>query len=69
MDKILVDSSNLVAVGYDPRQQVLEVEFQTGSSYQYVGVPSELYQQLMTASSKGQYFHDYIMNKFDFARL
>ena len=69
MDKILVNSSNLIAVGYDPSQQVLEVEFQSGGSYQYLNVPSDLYQSLMTASSKGEYFHDYIMNKFDFAKV
>ena len=69
MDKILVNSSNIIAVGYDPQQQVLEVEFQSGGLYQYLNVPGELYQSLMTAVSKGEYFHDYIMNKFDFAKL
>jgi hypothetical protein len=69
VDKILVQSSNLIAVGYDPQQQLLEVEFQSGSAYRYMGVPHELYQRLMVAPSKGQYFHDYIMNKFDFAQI
>jgi len=66
MDRILVNSSNLVTVGYDATAQVLEVEFQSGRVYQYLDVPESVYQDLMTASSKGEYFHDNILKEFDF---
>jgi len=69
MDRILVNSSNLISVGYDHEAQVLEVEFQSGSVYRYLQVPPELYQDLMTAGSKGRYFHDHIMNQYDFAEV
>jgi hypothetical protein len=66
MDRILVQSSNLVSVGYDESTQILEVEFQTGKVYQYHDVPKDVYQELMTASSKGEYFHDNVMGQYNF---
>ena len=52
-----VDSSNLASVGYDPKLKVLEVEFHSGAVYQYFGVELKIYDQLMYAHSKGQYFN------------
>lgn len=69
MDKILVKSSNVLSVGYDAITRTLEIEFKAGSTYQYMDVPQHIYQGLMTASSKGQYLHDTILNKFDFMEV
>lgn len=66
MDRLLVNSSNLVTVGYDTASNTLEVEFQSGNIYQYLGVPETIYQGLMTSDSKGQFFHDQILKEFDF---
>jgi hypothetical protein len=67
MDRMLVKSSNLISVGYDSASKTLEIEFQSGKTYQYYGVPESVYQDLMTASSKGQFVHDHIYNEYDFA--
>lgn len=69
MDRIIVNSSNLVSAGYDKPSQVLEIEFQSGTIYQYLGVPETVYQGLMTAASKGEYFHDYILKEYDFREV
>jgi hypothetical protein len=69
MDRIIVNSSNLVSVGYKKETQALEVEFQSGNIYQYLGVPESVYQGLMTASSKGEYFHDNILKEYDFTEV
>jgi hypothetical protein len=69
MDRLLVNSSNIITVGYDPKEQTLEVEFQSGKVYQYYQVPEDVYQELMSASSKGQFFHDNVMNQYDFAEV
>ncbi len=50
-----MSSSNLASVGYDPGSQILEVEFLNGSVYQYLGVPSYIYDGLMSAGSHGSY--------------
>ena len=51
MQRTSVDSSNLAAVGYNPSRKVLEVEFNSGSVYQYYGVPEHEYRNLMSAGS------------------
>lgn len=50
-------SSNIASVGYDEKKLVLEVEFGNGNVYQYQNVPQDVYKDLMTASSHGQYFN------------
>jgi hypothetical protein len=69
MDRILVQSSNLVSVGYDAAARLLEVEFVTGKTYQYHDVPLDVYQGLMSASSKGEYLHDNILNRYEFQEI
>lgn len=56
MNRISVESSNLASVGYDESTSTLEIEFRSGGIYQYFGVPQNIYQELMNASSKGTYF-------------
>jgi hypothetical protein len=60
MNRTPVSSSNLASVGYDSSTQVLEVEFLHGSIYQYSGIPSSVYVDLMAASSHGSYFDQYV---------
>jgi hypothetical protein len=57
-----VNSSNIRSIGYE--NGTLEVEFNTGSIYQYTNVPPSLYSGLMSASSHGKYFASYIKNSF-----
>jgi len=60
MERTPVSSSNLRSVGYDPNEETLEIEFHSGGTYQYYGVPQHRYEGLMSASSKGSYFDAYI---------
>ena len=62
MKRIPVESSNLVSVAYDVDEKILEIEFHTGGIYQYKGVPKSVYEGLMSAESKGKYFHKNIKN-------
>jgi hypothetical protein len=57
MEREPVQSSNLCSVGYDPDTLTLEIEFKEGNIYQYYGVPESLYVDLMSAGSKGSFFH------------
>jgi hypothetical protein len=69
MDRLLVNSTNIITIGYDAGSKTLEVEFQSGKVYQYSNVPEDIYQELMAASSKGQFFHDNVMNQYDFTEV
>ena len=56
MKRQSVESSNLASVGYDAENEILEIEFNHGGVYQYFDVPENVYEELMSASSHGQYF-------------
>lgn len=69
MERTPVSSSDLRSVGYDPRSQTLEIEFNSGGIYQYFDVPESVYRGLMGASSHGQYFHRNIKDSYRYSRV
>jgi len=69
MDRNHVSSSNIASIGHDEGSDTLEVEFLNGSVYQYYNVSKEMYDQLMQAGSKGQFFNTYIKNAYPFSRV
>ncbi len=70
IDMDSVSSSNLEAIGYNEEEEVLQVEFSNGTIYQYSNVPEEVYEGLMSASSKGSYFHYEVkIGGYDFKRV
>jgi len=60
MERKRLNASNIRAVGYDPRNRVLEIEFSNGGISQYSGVSDEVHRRLMNSPSPGSYFHDNI---------
>jgi len=64
-----VQSEMLRLVGYDAREHVLEVVFNTGDRYQYKEVPVSEYEGLMSAESIGQYMHKHIIGHYDYERV
>lgn len=69
MKRQSVQSSNLASVGYDAGNEILEVEFNHGGIYQYFDVPSDVYEELMEASSHGVYFSANIRNNYKTQKL
>jgi hypothetical protein len=64
-----VASSTIAAIGYDDATETLEVEFTSGSIYQYYNVGRALYEQLIQAPSKGQFLNAYIKNAYPYSRV
>ncbi|WP_261284279.1 KTSC domain-containing protein [Serratia proteamaculans] len=64
-----VSSSNLSSVGYDAASNTLEIAFHNGGIYQYDAVPSSIHQGLLSAPSKGQYFHQHIKNVYSYRKV
>jgi hypothetical protein len=64
-----VSSTTVISVGYDEPSQTLEVEFKSGSVYQYYNVDNGLYEQFIASASKGQFVHIYIKNAYPFSRV
>ncbi len=62
MNRVSVKSSDIASVGYE--NGTLEISFHSGGVYQYSNVPENVHQSLMSAASKGGYFHDHIKDIF-----
>ncbi|MBX5446724.1 KTSC domain-containing protein [Sphaerobacter sp.] len=70
MQRQAVESSMIRSVGYDPQHQILEIEFvKSGDVYQYRDVPQPVYQDLLTATSHGQYFQAHIRGEYPYQKL
>ena len=69
MERKRVNSSKIRAVGYDPKSQVLEIEFSDGKLIQYRGVSSEVHRQLMASPSATSFFEDKIDESFASSRI
>ncbi len=69
MKRKSVNSSNLSSIGYDSENEILEIEFNHGGIYQYFDVPEEVYEELMSANSHGQYFAANIRNDYEYQKL
>ncbi len=69
MDWTPVSSSNIARIGYHSVSMTLEIEFLTGSIYQYFDVPETVHQELMAASSHGKFFNANIKGVYRYAKL
>lgn len=64
MERHQVDSSVIIAVGYDEGASILEVVFRTGRTYHYFRVPPKAYDALIHAKSIGGYFNREIRRRY-----
>jgi hypothetical protein len=69
MNSTAVESSVLTKVAYEEARRLLRLEFRTRTIYQYFGVPAELHQALLQASSKGSYFSQVIRGYFPYSLI
>ena len=69
MNWMSLDSSALKSAAYLPEERVLYLQFQSGEIYRYFDFPPKLYQEFLTAESKGTYFGQSIRDKFRYQRL
>lgn len=64
------DSSAIKSVDYLPDQEILQIQFVSGSIYQYFHVPESVYLEFINASSLGQYFSKNIRDQgYEFRRI
>lgn len=52
-----VESSNIASVGFCPDRKCIEICFKNGSVYEYEDCDQKLYDDLMSAESKGKFVH------------
>lgn len=69
MNRMPVSSSNVATVGYDQNTMTLEVEFTSGSVYQYFDVPETEHINLVNASSVGKYLNNNIKKNYRYSQI
>ena len=68
MNKKSVKSSTIIAIGYDEKDKILEVEFVT-ATYRYSDVPKEVYDKFMKSESKGKFVWKNINGKYRYEKI
>jgi hypothetical protein len=69
MERRRLNSSKIRAAGYDPKSQVLEIEFSDGKLLAFRGVSPEVHRQFMAAPSPVSFFEDKIDESYPSTRL
>jgi hypothetical protein len=69
MERKRISSSKIRAIGYDPKTQTLEVEFNDGRVMAYSGVSQEVHRRFMAAPSPVSFFEDKIEEDYKGQRI
>jgi non-canonical purine NTP pyrophosphatase (RdgB/HAM1 family) len=69
MQRLPVDSTDLVSIGYDESSRTLEIEFKENRIYQYHEVTPDIYKGFMKADSYGQYFYAFVNGHYRYKRV
>jgi hypothetical protein len=64
-----VQSSVMTFVKYDDEAHELDITFTSGKTYRYREVPVEIYDGLLEAESKGEFFNDNIKDVFVYSEV
>src|SRR3954469_23317278 len=59
-----VQSTALASVGYSKRLHALEIEFRNGAVYRYLEIGPDIYDGLLSASSKARFYDENIRHKY-----
>ena len=60
MFRFRTDSGRLKAAKYNPILSALEIEFKTGESLRFLGVPETVFRDLTAATLPGRYFAQHV---------
>lgn len=64
MQMVRVNSSAIVAIGYDLKTARMRIQFQQGHSYDFCRVPENVHAAFMRAYSKGIYYNEHIKGRY-----
>ena len=62
-------SSVVAAIRYDAPTSTLRVVYVSGSVYDYKKVPENVYKEMKSASSKGEYLNKHVKPNYEFAKI
>jgi hypothetical protein len=64
MEMKRINAGKLRAIGYDPRERALRVEFDDGNAIDYANVGAEVWRRLSTSGAAWSYYRDNIEEEF-----
>ena len=64
MDMKRINAGKLRAIGYDPKERILRVEFDDGSAIDHAGVGSEIWRRFSTSGAAWSFYRDNIEDEF-----
>ena len=69
MHRTAVACEGIAQVGYDDGAQTLEIEFASGSVYDFFNVPPRVYEQLMHSPAKERFYESHVLARFPYQRV
>lgn len=57
INRVRVKSSNIHSIGYSAELKIIQVQFLSGSVYEYYDVPLNVYEAFLKADSKGKFLN------------
>lgn len=66
---INVKSSNLDSIAYDETFKFLFIKFHQGGTYKYLGMPKNIFEELLKAESHGKYHAKHIKKNFKYEKI
>lgn len=66
MSKYPINATNILAVGYDEINQILEIEFRLNVIHHYLEVPLDEFVAFMKADKIEEFYFDFIQCKYHF---
>lgn len=69
MEMKKIHSGRLRAIGYEARNRLLQVQLDDGSTLQYSGVGSELWQRLSSSAAAWSFYRDNIEEEYSVKRV
>lgn len=65
MKMIPISSSAISHIGYDKNTKQMKITFKGSGTYDYCGVPENVYNAFINASSIGSHYSKYIKDKYN----
>jgi hypothetical protein len=67
--RVFVESACIASMAFSIEHNVLQLEYRSGLTYEYFGVPEALCRDLLSAQSKGLFVSRFVRGQFPYRRL
>lgn len=64
-----LEDSNVTRAAWDPETHELHVEFASGNTYLFEGVPRRFFTELKAAANKSRYVRSHLLIRYEYRRV